>query len=145
MPAIVLWEHYLVYAISLGVAREVIQQLPLVFSDADLQDTRLTYMRGYTFHNFEMFTRSFDTTVNSVDSAINHAMAVANSTLSSSSGGGGGFSGGSSGGAEAAGAEERFKPRLYRGGAFQAAALSWQGTGTTDFFIRSCTPCRFSS
>lgn len=98
MPAIVIWEHYLVYAISLGVAKEVIRQLPLVFTDTDLQDTRLTYMHGYTFHNFEMFTHSFDSTVASVDNAISNAMSVANSTLSSSSGGGGGFSGGSSGG-----------------------------------------------
>ncbi len=98
MPSIVIWEHYLVYAISLGVAREVINQLPLVFSDADLQDTRLTYMYGYSFHQFGMFTETFNRTVTSVDSAISNAMAVANSTMSSSSGGGGGFSGGSSGG-----------------------------------------------
>lgn len=98
IPSIVIWEHYLVYAISLGVAREVISQLPLVFGDADLQDTRLTYMYGYNFSNFTVFTRAFDTTIASVDNAISHAMSVANSTMSSSSGGGGGFSGGSSGG-----------------------------------------------
>lgn len=98
IPSIVIWEHYLVYAISLGVAKEVISQLPLVFGDADLQDTRLTYIYGYNFSNFTTFTRAFDTTVNSVDNAISHAMSVANSTMSSSSGGGGGFSGGSSGG-----------------------------------------------
>lgn len=98
MPSIVIWEHYLVYAISLGVAKEVISQLPLVFNDTDLQDTRLTYMYGYNFANFAMFTNAFDRTVDSVDGAISNAMAVANSTLSSSSGGGGGFSGGSSGG-----------------------------------------------
>lgn len=98
MPSIVIWEHYLVYAISLGVAKEVISQLPLVFNDTDLQDTRLTYMYGYNFANFAMFTNAFDRTVDSVDGAISNAMAVANSTMSSSSGGGGGFSGGSSGG-----------------------------------------------
>ncbi len=98
MPAIVIWEHYLVYAISLGVAKEVINQLPLVFNDTDLHDTRLTYMHGYSFANFAMFTDAFDRTVSSVDGAIDNAMAVANSTLSSSSGSGGGFSGGSSGG-----------------------------------------------
>lgn len=98
IPSIVIWEHYLVYAISLGVAKEVISQLPLVFNDKDLQDTRLTYMYGYSYSNFAMFTDAFDRTVNSVDSAISNAMSVANSTMSSSSGGGGGFSGGSSGG-----------------------------------------------
>lgn len=108
MPAIAIWEHYLVYAISLGVAKEVIRQLPLVFTDTDLQDTRLTYMHGYSFANFEVFTHTFDTTVASIDSAINNAMAVANSTLSSSSGGGGGFSGGSSGGGGGGGGRGAF-------------------------------------
>lgn len=98
MPSIVIWEHYLVYAISLGVAKEVISQLPLVFTDTDLQDTRLTYMYGFNMANFASFTDTFDRTVDSVDGAISNAMAVANSTMSSSSGGGGGFSGGSSGG-----------------------------------------------
>jgi uncharacterized membrane protein len=98
IPSIVIWEHYLVYAVSLGVAKEVIKQLPLVFGDEDLQNTRLTYMRGYHFHNFASFANAFDKTINSVDSSISRAIAVANSKVSSSSGGGGGFSGGSSGG-----------------------------------------------
>jgi len=98
IPSIVIWEHYLVYAISLGVAKEVISQLPIVFTDEDLQNAHLTYMYGYQMHNFAVFSDAFDRTVASVDSAISNAMAVANSKLSSSSGGGGGFSGGSSGG-----------------------------------------------
>ncbi len=98
MPSIVMWEHYLVYAISLGVAKEVIRQLPLVFTDTDLQNNHLTFMYGYSFNNFAAFTNAFDMTVNSVDNAINNAFSVANSTNSSASGGGGGFSGGSSGG-----------------------------------------------
>ena len=98
MPSIVMWEHYLVYAISLGVAKEVIRQLPLVFTDTDLQNTHLTFMYGYSFNNFAAFTNAFDMTVDSVDNAISHAFSVANSTNSSASGGGGGFSGGSSGG-----------------------------------------------
>ncbi len=98
IPSIVIWEHYLVYAISLGVAKEVIKQLPLVFTDTDLQNTHLTYMYGYRYNNFANFTNTFDRTIETVESAISHARAVANSTNSSSSGGGGGFSGGSSGG-----------------------------------------------
>jgi uncharacterized membrane protein YgcG len=103
MPSIVMWEHYLVYAISLGVAKEVIRQLPLVFTDTDLQNTRLTFMYGYSFNNFAAFTNAFDSTVSSVDSAISNAFSVANSTNSSASGGGGGFSGGSSGGSSCGG------------------------------------------
>ncbi len=98
MPSIIIWEHYLVYAISLGVAKEVIKQLPLVFSDTDLQDTHLTFMYGYSMHNFNNFANTFDRTISSVDTAISRAMSVANSTNSSSSGGGGGFSGGGSSG-----------------------------------------------
>ncbi len=103
MPSIVMWEHYLVYAISLGVAKEVIRQLPLVFTDTDLQNTRLTFMYGYSFNNFAAFTNAFDTTVSSVDSAISNAFSVANSTNSSASGGGGGFSGGGGGGSSGGG------------------------------------------
>jgi uncharacterized membrane protein len=98
MPSIIIWEHYLVYAISLGVAKEVIKQLPLVLSDADLQNTNLTYMYGYNMHSFANFTNAFDRTISSVDHAISNAVAVANSTNSSSSGSGGGFSGGGGGG-----------------------------------------------
>lgn len=98
IPSIIIWEHYLVYAISLGVAKEVINQLPLVFTDADFQNTHLTYMYGYRYNNFASFANTFDRTISSVDSAISRARAVASSTNSSSSGGGGGFSGGSSGG-----------------------------------------------
>ncbi len=99
LPSLVIWEHYLVYAISLGVAKEVIRQLPLVISESDLTSTGLTYMYGYsTFGRFANFSDTMDKTVSSVDNAVSKAMSVANSTLSSSSGGGGGFSGGSSGG-----------------------------------------------
>ncbi len=98
MPSIVIWEHYLVYAISLGVAKEVIKQLPIVFSDVELQNTNLTYMHSFSMHNLHDLSNAFDRTVSSVDHAVSNAVAVANSTNSSSSGGGGGFSGGSSGG-----------------------------------------------
>lgn len=99
IPSIVIWEHYLVYAISLGVAKDVIRQLPLVFTDVDMQDNRLTYMYAYhSYSDFNTFSRAIDNTISSMDSAISNAMAIANSTLSDSGGGGGGFSGGSSGG-----------------------------------------------
>lgn len=99
MPSIVIWEHYLVYAVSLGVAKDVIRQLPLVFADTDLQDEHLTYMYVYhSYSDFNTFSRAIDTTISSMDSAISNAIAVANSTLSDAGGGGGGFSGGSSGG-----------------------------------------------
>lgn len=98
IPAIVLWEHYLVYAVSLGVAKEVIKQLPLVFNDEDLNNNQLTYMYGGSYGYFTGFGAMFDDTIHTVQGAISTAESVANSQNSSSSGGGGGFSGGSSGG-----------------------------------------------
>ena len=98
IPSIVLWEYYLIYAISLGVAKEVIKQLPLVFNDNDLNNNHLTYMHGATYGYFAGFTTMFDDTIHTVEGALTTANAVANSTNSSGSGRGGGFSGGSSGG-----------------------------------------------
>jgi len=98
IPSIVLWEHYLVYAISLGVAKEVIKQLPIVFRDEDLNNNQLTYMYGARYGYFAGFGAMFEDTIHTVEGAISTAQSVANSQDSSSSGGGGGFSGGSSGG-----------------------------------------------
>ncbi len=98
IPSIVLWEHYLVYAISLGVAKEVIRQLPIVFNDGDLDNSQLTFMHGAAFGYFSGFSTVFDNTMSAVESSISSAVSIASSTDSSSSGSGGGFSGGSSGG-----------------------------------------------
>ena len=98
IPSLVIWEHYLVYAVSLGVAKEVIDQLPRVFNESQLNDPNLTYMRGYgNFSSFYMMNHMMSNTVQNVSSAVN-ASAIASSVRSSGSGMGGGFSGGSSGG-----------------------------------------------
>jgi len=98
IPSVIIWEHYLVYAISLGVAKEVIRQLPLVFSDQDFDDARLTFMYGATYGHFANFANVLDDTIHTVEGTINSAAQIANSAKSSASGSGGGFSGGSSGG-----------------------------------------------
>lgn len=98
IPSLVIWEHYLVYATSLGVAEEVIDQLPKVFNEADLSNPDLTYMGGYrTFSNFYIMNHAFGGTMSRVSSAVSSAQ-IANSSKSSGGGFGGGFSGGSSGG-----------------------------------------------
>ena len=98
IPSLVIWEHYLVYATSLGVADEVIDQLPKVFTEADLSNPDLTYMGGYrSFTNFYLLNNSFNNTMSKVSSAVSSAQ-IASSTKSSGGGFGGGFSGGSSGG-----------------------------------------------
>jgi len=98
VPSIILWEHYLVYAISLGVAKEVIRQLPLVFRESDLSNPHLTFLYGMSYGHFTNFERSFNNTIRTVENAVATANAIANSKNSSLSGRGGGFSGGSSGG-----------------------------------------------
>lgn len=98
VPSLVIWEHYLVYATSLGVAEEVIDQLPKVFTEADLSNPNLTYMGGYrSFNSMYYLNRSFGNTMTKVSSAVSSAQ-IASSSKSSGGGFGGGFSGGSSGG-----------------------------------------------
>lgn len=98
VPSLVIWEHYLVYATSLGVADEVIDQLPKVFSEQELMNPDLTYMGGYrSFSNFYIMNQAFSNTMTRVNSAVSTAQ-IAASQKSSGSGFGGGFSGGSSGG-----------------------------------------------
>lgn len=94
--SIVLWEHYLVYAVSLGVAKQVIKQLPLVFKENDLHSNDLVLVPFFcsshdSFNHFESLNSQFERSISS-------ARSIANSKNSSISGGGGGFSSGSSGG-----------------------------------------------
>lgn len=93
IPSQIIWEHYLVYAVTLGVAREVIKQLELVFPN--MQEGgyhfgygRLTYGTGSSFHGLH---NSFNDIGNVVERSINTAY-TAVSKSSSGSGGGGGLS-----------------------------------------------------
>jgi len=96
IPSIVVWEHYLVYAISLGVADKVISKLKLVLSNQDISLRNSTYLYCMTDRsgriNNSMF-RSFDKVFTS-----------AFATTSSSTGSGGGFSSGGGGGGGGGGA-----------------------------------------
>jgi len=98
IPSIILWEHYLVYAISLGVAKEVIKQLPLVFRDEDLTNPQLTYLYSMSYGHFNTFERTFNNAINTIQASVTSAASIASSQDSSKTGSGGGFSGGSSGG-----------------------------------------------
>jgi len=98
IPSVIIWEHYLVYAIALGVADDVIKQLPIILRNEDLNNPNLTYLYGAHYASLALFSNTLNDTMKSVQSAISTASSVANSASSSTSGGGGGFSGGSSGG-----------------------------------------------
>jgi len=99
IPSLVIWEHYLVYAVTLGVAEEVIKQLELVFPNLQEGD----YHFGQGWFNYRSgggmaaLPTSFNEIVSAMDHSLSSAMAAA-SRSSSGSGGGGGFSGGGGGG-----------------------------------------------
>jgi uncharacterized membrane protein len=104
VPAIILWEHFLVYAISLGVAKEVIKQLKVVFRDDDFKNSGLTYMYyGYFGYNLRQMD-SLDRITTSITKTAESTYTQAMSQISSKGGGGGGFSGGGGGGGGGGGA-----------------------------------------
>ena len=87
VPAIEVWEHYLVYATAFGIADKVLKQLKTVYPNIDSLDTLNTSTYMYFMYHSN-FSSSFSSAINSSIS----------SAYSSSTGGGGGFSGGGGGG-----------------------------------------------
>ena len=87
VPAIEVWEEFLVYATVFGIADKVIKQLKLVYPNFDEMSSMNTSSYVYLMSNTN-FNSSFSSAINSSIS----------STMSSGSGGGGGFSGGGGGG-----------------------------------------------
>ena len=99
IPSLIIWEHYLVYAISLGVAKEVIKQLNIVFPNLQEGNYRFGY-GWYYMHTGRMASgmplANFDGMTSSLQQSFKTA---ANYRPASTSGtGGGGFSGGGGGG-----------------------------------------------
>ncbi|MEW6171628.1 MAG: DUF2207 domain-containing protein [Bacillota bacterium] len=98
IPSLVIWEHYLVYATALGVAREVLEQLRLVFPEVASGDYRFgsgwyhySSVPGVSSDPFTGLAAATTTLQQSVLTAANY-------TPSSGGGMGGGFSGGGGGG-----------------------------------------------
>lgn len=83
VPALTVWEEFLVYATVFGIADKVIKQLKLVYPEIDNMDNINTASYVYLMSHTD-FNSSFSSAINSSIS----------STMSSGSGGGGGFSGG---------------------------------------------------
>ena len=46
VPSLITWEHYLVYAISLGTARDTIEKLKLVIPPEQFNNKNLTYFNS---------------------------------------------------------------------------------------------------
>lgn len=100
VPSIVLWEHYLVYAVSLGVAKKVIDHLKLIIRDDDLNNPGLTYMYMYPGMRYSVFDRldQINNITYQFQEVSDNIFKTAMTQDSSSSGGGGGFSSGGGGG-----------------------------------------------
>ena len=96
VPSIIIWEHYLVYATSFGIADKVSEQLKLKFKLEEVSNTDCTFVVYFGFnHRIGRFNR----TVGGMRSSA--SMTVARYTAQRTGGsfggrGGGGFSGGSS-------------------------------------------------
>ena len=100
IPSMVVWEHYLVYATALGIAKKVIKNLKVYLNSHP--DIESDYLTNYT-RDMWMYSDAskFNKAVNSFSSPIAVARKTirqAESSDSSGSGFGGGFSGGGGGG-----------------------------------------------
>ncbi|HBY57373.1 MAG TPA: hypothetical protein DEG96_05870 [Candidatus Atribacteria bacterium] len=96
IPSIIVWEHYLVYAISLGVAEKVISKLKIVLSNQDISLRNSTYLYYMTDRSGRLNNRMFR--------SFNTVFSSAFASTSSSTGSGGGFSSGGGGGGGGGGA-----------------------------------------
>jgi uncharacterized membrane protein len=91
LPSLALWEHYLVYAVPLGVADRVVQQLGKIYPAEEL--ARSPGLSAWTASSGSGRGGPLASL-----SGFATALAAATSSASSASGGGGGFSGGGGGG-----------------------------------------------
>jgi len=110
VPSLIVWEHYLVYAVVLGVAKQVIDQLALVFPRMEQEPTfRETSWSAFDaaqtviiLNNMNRLTSSLNRTMDGAARTASATIAEASSTSSTRSSGGfssgGGFGGGFSGG-----------------------------------------------
>ncbi len=92
-PAIAVWEHYLPYAVTLGVAQEVLRQLPIVYGTAaDASPSWFTSDVGGGGPG------DLTASLSSMTASLSTIVAGAVSPTSGGDGGGGGFSSGGDGG-----------------------------------------------
>lgn len=97
LPSIIVWEHYLVYATSFGIADKVMEQLKLKFNAQEFSynDNDCTFIVYFGFnHRVSRFHRSAGGMRQQASSTV--ARHTAQRTAGGFRSGGGGFSGGSS-------------------------------------------------
>lgn len=99
VPSLIIWEHYLVYAVALGVAKQVINQLKIVYPEITQPGPGLHYwawMRG--MHGVGASTPAVDLVSSMTEALHSSVSAAVNYRPSSGAGRGGGFSVGGGGG-----------------------------------------------
>ena len=96
IPSIIIWEHYLVYAISLGIAEKVISKLRVVLADQNINVRNSVLLYHMTDRNGQLNASVF----RSFDKSFSNSMI----RTSPSKGSGGGFSSGGGGGGGGGGA-----------------------------------------
>lgn len=89
VQSLVLWEHYLVYAVALGNAKKVIDQLQVMYPN-ELAETNADLYTNYAVMSFCRDSHAFS----SFDRSFSYSITAAFTPSSSGSGAGGGFSGG---------------------------------------------------
>lgn len=89
VQSLILWEHYLVYAVALGKAEKVIEQLRVMYP-TELAETNINLYTNYAVMGFCRDSHAFS----AFDKSFSHATTAAFTPSSSGSGSGGGFSGG---------------------------------------------------
>lgn len=89
IQSLILWEHYLVYAVAFGKAKQVIKQLEIMYPD------ELAQINTGVYSNYALMRLCNDSdSFSNFNKTFNSAMSTAFTPQSSGSGSGGGFSGG---------------------------------------------------
>lgn len=99
VPSLIIWEHYLVYAVTLGVAQQVIKQLEIVFPNLEDQNYRFGY-GWYYYHlgSANSLNQGLSSLTTKIEQSFTQSIQAAVGQTSSGSGMGGSFSGGGGGG-----------------------------------------------
>ena len=95
IPALTIWEHYLVYATSFGIAELVSKQLKLKYTDLELKESEIYSMTYFDYYMYRRMNRIYI----HADTSYQKLMAERNSSSSGRSrfGGGSSFGGGGGG------------------------------------------------
>lgn len=99
VPSLIIWEHYLVYAVTLGVAEQVIKQLEIVFPNLEDQNYRFGY--GWYYYHLgtaNSLNQGLTNMTSKIEQSFTQSIQMAVGQSASGAGMGGGFSGGGGGG-----------------------------------------------